>query len=131
MGNYLGVMANISGSLAKQTLGARDLPVSIPDDVVRDLIRHTLNGYRAGVQAIEANPEWTQYRDATRLCEQNIGSFLNENCEGWPEIYAQFHDDPDMIKFVGRRNCCLGLLKSKRRKKRNGMMVRNLTLKAY
>lgn len=100
LGNLLGLMANVSGALAKHTAEHHGVPGIIPPDVAFSLVRHTLDSYRAGIAAFEANPEWTQYRDLALLCRQHVEQILKDNRSGWSAMYADLRDDPDLTKIM-------------------------------
>lgn len=102
LGNYLGMVANCSGALAKHIAHTHGLPGVVPHEIACDLVRYTLDAYRAGMAACDANPEWTQYRGLAQLCRSNVETLLEDNKAGWPEIYADLHDDPDLLKIMGR-----------------------------
>ena len=102
LGNYLGMVANSSGALAKHIEKTHGISGVLPHDIACDLVRHTLDAYRAGVAACDANPECDQYRGLAQLCRSNVETFLKDNKSRWPEIYADLYDDPDLLKIMGR-----------------------------
>lgn len=102
VGNYLGMVANCSGALAKHIAHTHGLPGVVPHEIACDLVCYTLDAYRAGMAACDANPEWTQYRGLAQLCRSNVETLLEDNKAGWQELYADLHDDPDLLKIMGR-----------------------------
>jgi hypothetical protein len=105
LGNYISTLGNAAAAMAQfhmvnasaQTQGDSDI---IPSSLFFDILRHLLQAYKYGMAAIDANPEWSQNRDALLATRMGIEKNLNANKDTWPVIYNQFRDEPEFLKIM-------------------------------
>ncbi|MEK0336509.1 MAG: hypothetical protein QQN41_03630 [Nitrosopumilus sp.] len=104
-GNYIGMMASASSSLAfiifkkvseDGKLSSSDFPI----DLSLKLLRYTFDAYLFADRAYKENPEWDQYYEGSQLCLKNIRSFLKQNPQHWDSIFVEFENEPGFLKTM-------------------------------
>jgi hypothetical protein len=106
VGNYIGMMANASNTLARIIIGKGTIEVRpdttkvITSDAAIDLLRYALEAYKLSKTAFDANPEWDQYREGAEICLRNIQLFLRDNLTSWLEFYMAFENEPTFLRIL-------------------------------
>lgn len=102
MGNYIGMMANMSSTLARVFFkkSSDSSPKQISRDDALELVRHTLEAARLSRLAYENNPEWEQYIEGAKAMEQNVIDFLNDNPHFWAPMIINFENSPEVLSFM-------------------------------
>ncbi|MCE5278210.1 MAG: hypothetical protein ABFD92_11970 [Planctomycetaceae bacterium] len=99
-GNIFAMMANAAQVQAKLIFDEakrKRVPMSeLPMRRLRDLMQALLRTLDIGNQAVIANPEWLQYRDAADQARDNIEHLLRDNLSRWLDIYLAFEDNQEL-----------------------------------
>ena len=105
LGNYYGSIANASNALAGSILNKSSRDSSNAVGILSftsavELLRYTLEAYKWGKSAFQANPEWDQYLSLANLCRGNIQDLLQKNPLVWRDLYLEFEHDPEFLKVM-------------------------------
>ena len=101
IGNYVGMLANISQTMAQITLENETINNGLlPSNAAIVLLNYGLDAYLLAKEAGEQNPEWDQYKDLVRVTYNNLKNFLLENKRAWLKIYIHFQDQQDLLKIM-------------------------------
>ena len=98
LGNYFGLMMNISQTMVKISLK------ELTKETAKDLMHHLYKAYHLGLLAYNSNPEWKQYKLASQKCYNNILNFLDINKSFWFDIYIEFENEPNFLKIMKKAN---------------------------
>jgi hypothetical protein len=108
MGNYIGTLANAAAAMAQLHMVKANKEMAseggiVPFALAFDILRHSLQAYKYGLAAQDANPEWSQFRDALLAARRGIEDNLKANKankNAWRHIYAQFKDEPEFLRIM-------------------------------
>ena len=98
-GNVIGATINCSQALAMITSSGIGRGL-VACDAAMDLLRHTFDAYQMAGAAMDANPEWQQFREGRAQCQKNIERFLEDNRGNWAQIIIEFEDAPEFLKIM-------------------------------
>lgn len=104
-GNYVGMMANASSTLARIMLkeaskNDENERFSLPNYTFVQLLRYTFEAYQLGLLAFKQNPEWQQFREMAQQCLYNIQEALKLNESAWSQLYLEFEHEPEFLKIM-------------------------------
>lgn len=99
-GSRAGFLGNIAIATVNHLEKIHQVPSRLPLGTAVEIIRQTMQAYKAGMEASRLNPEWEQYLGYATLCRQGIVEQVKTNEEFLPEIWAEFHDDVEFVRIL-------------------------------
>ena len=102
IGNYLGMMANTSSTLARIYFGkSKGKKVKeISENDALELLKHMLEASKIAKIAYEENPEWEQYSEGARQMDKMAEEFLLKNPDIWLPMIVHFESNLYILNFM-------------------------------